>query len=337
MRGARRYFSRLALVVSVAIAGLGARGASRQSCVAPPSGLLSWWAGDGNSLEIVGGNNGVLVGGVTFVPGQVGQAFSLDGVSGLVLVTNSPSLDDVSQFTVAAWVRPTAASGEPDCVGIIINKEISKFSSGDVQYELGRRNNRRSNSGNGLPAGNLAIYLGGVTGLPNDADGWVDGYGALPLNVWTHVGLSYDRATVRVFVDGVLTRSINVGGSANAIPGKLRLGGRTSPPPEACFAGLIDEACVFNRALTTNELAGLYSAGKLGMCKPLSLVERWLPPNVDLSFQSVPDQNYIVQQNTNLATTNWVYFTNLLGNGSLLHITAPAMNARQNFFRVERR
>jgi hypothetical protein len=217
-----------------------------------------------------------------------------------------------------------------------MNKEVSRFASGDIQYEIGRRNNQPSSSGNGLPSGNLAFYVGGITGLPNDAGGWVDGYGALPLNVWTHIGLSCDGVAVRAFVDGALTRSINVGGSANAIPAKLRLGARTSTPPEGCFAGLIDEACVFNRALTTNEMAALYAAGELGMCKPLSLAGRWLPPNFDLSFQSVSNQSYTVEQNTNLTTRNWVILTNLPGDGSLIHVTTPANSARQDFFRVAR-
>jgi len=48
-----------------------------QTCVQPPSGLVSWWPGDGNALDIVGPNNGSLVGGVTFSTGKVDQAFSL--------------------------------------------------------------------------------------------------------------------------------------------------------------------------------------------------------------------------------------------------------------------
>src|SRR5207249_3535179 len=35
-------------------------GAYEFSCAPPPAGLVSWWPGDGNADDIVGGNNGSL-------------------------------------------------------------------------------------------------------------------------------------------------------------------------------------------------------------------------------------------------------------------------------------
>jgi hypothetical protein len=62
------------------------------NCTAPPSGLIAWWPGNGNALDIVGGNNGVLSSGVTFAPGEVGPAFSFNGSNQSVIVPDSPSL-----------------------------------------------------------------------------------------------------------------------------------------------------------------------------------------------------------------------------------------------------
>jgi hypothetical protein len=62
-------------------------------CVVPPSGLISWWPGEGNALDIQGSNHGTLQNGATFAPGLVGQAFSLDGVDDHILIQNSPSLN----------------------------------------------------------------------------------------------------------------------------------------------------------------------------------------------------------------------------------------------------
>ena len=47
------------------------------NCTAPPPGLISWWPGNGNALDIVGGNNGTLSNGVTFAPGEVGAGLQL--------------------------------------------------------------------------------------------------------------------------------------------------------------------------------------------------------------------------------------------------------------------
>ena len=56
--------------------------------------------------------------------------------------------------------------------------------------------------------------------------------------------------------------------------------------------------------------------------------------NLGFSWASVSGQSYTVQQNTNLATTNWIFYTNLIGDGSLLNLQVPVTNAPQQFFRV---
>ena len=47
------------------------------SCIAPPTGLVSWWPGDGNTNDIQGSNIGTLMGSATYAAGLVGQAFIL--------------------------------------------------------------------------------------------------------------------------------------------------------------------------------------------------------------------------------------------------------------------
>jgi hypothetical protein len=56
--------------------------------------------------------------------------------------------------------------------------------------------------------------------------------------------------------------------------------------------------------------------------------------NFVFSFGTTNGLGYTVQQNTNLATSNWIYYTNIIGNGSLYQFTTPATNTSQNFFRV---
>lgn len=52
---------------------------SKSGCLTPPSGLINWWPGDGNTNDIQGNNNGTLQNDATFELGLVGQAFSFDG------------------------------------------------------------------------------------------------------------------------------------------------------------------------------------------------------------------------------------------------------------------
>jgi hypothetical protein len=65
------------------------------SCVPPPSGLVSWWPGDGNALDYAGNNNSTAVGGISFPQGEVEQAFGFDGTSGLIQVPSAADLDPI--------------------------------------------------------------------------------------------------------------------------------------------------------------------------------------------------------------------------------------------------
>ncbi len=74
------------------------------SCTPAPSGLVSWWPGEGNGNDIAGGNNGTLKGNTTFAPGEVNQAFVFDGNGDGVVVGNPTNLQ-LQNFTIEAWVK----------------------------------------------------------------------------------------------------------------------------------------------------------------------------------------------------------------------------------------
>ena len=46
------------------------------------------------------------------------------------------------------------------------------------------------------------------------------------------------------------------------------------------------------------------------------------------------NQSYTIQRNDNLNTTNWVFYTNFAGDGSLLQLVSPVTNAPQSYFRL---
>jgi hypothetical protein len=51
-------------------------------------------------------------------------------------------------------------------------------------------------------------------------------------------------------------------------------------------------------------------------------------------FPTINNQSYTVQQNTNLASTNWLLYSNFIGNGSAVQLAVPVSTAPQQFFRV---
>lgn len=238
------------------------------ACTPLPPGLVSWWPGDGNAADLVGINHGTLQGGVTFVEGQVGQAFQFDG-AGEVEMAGSPSLN-VQTFTIDAWVFPTAADSGVDA---ILNKEPAYgFSTLTAQYEIGIRGSYEPGMGI-IPEGNFAFFIGGISGLPNEYRAWVDGGGPIPHNEWTHVALTFDGTSARAYINGVLTREVHgLSGAVPTLPSPLKIGSRSDTQvnqlPQEPFNGRIDEVDLFSRALTGTEIDAIFSAGPSGKCTP---------------------------------------------------------------------
>src|SRR5580698_1002953 len=74
-------------------------------CDPAPSGIVAWWQAEGNADDIIGGNNGTAVGNLTYINGEVGQAFVFDGSTSYITVPASPSLNvgTGSGFTIECW------------------------------------------------------------------------------------------------------------------------------------------------------------------------------------------------------------------------------------------
>ena len=85
---------------------------AQTGCAPVPAGLVGWWAGEGNANDSTGANNGVIEGGITFVPGEVGEAFSFDGVDADVRIPANSTLNvgTGAGLTVEAWIRPADLS-----------------------------------------------------------------------------------------------------------------------------------------------------------------------------------------------------------------------------------
>src|SRR5262249_34865829 len=75
-------------------------------CVPPPSGAVSWWPGDGNANDIIGGQDGTLTNGLGFASAEVLQGFSYDGVDDVIaLSSHAAALNLAGQATLEMWVR----------------------------------------------------------------------------------------------------------------------------------------------------------------------------------------------------------------------------------------
>ena len=234
----------------------------------PPDGLVSWWPGDGNADDVVDGNDGILNGGVTYAPGIVGQAFSFDG-TGEVIVDHRFNLN-MAEFTIDVWVFPTLLDGITEH---ILNKEREPPGSLDgIQYEIAIQGPDEPTETT-IPEGNFVFFIGGISGLPNDGRGWVDGGEGAPLDIWTHVALTFDGSSAKAYVNGELTRTVEgLSGRISRTPGPFKIGSRSEDLlnrfPAIQFNGLIDEVGIYDRALSDAEIKAIFEAGSAGKVKP---------------------------------------------------------------------
>jgi hypothetical protein len=185
--------------------------------------------GAGSVLSDISGNgNDGTIRRATYVGGRTGSALSFDGTS-YVTILDNPSLDLTSGMTLEAWVRPTLTGN--------IRPVIYKERSVGASYAL-----FSANSNSGRPAGSIRTSLDRTVTAPS----------AIPSSTWTHLALTYDGTTVRLFVNGVQVSSTAASGPIAVGSGVLRIG--AAPNSSDYFRGLIDDVRIYDRALSPAQI-----------------------------------------------------------------------------------
>ncbi len=60
----------------------------------------------------------------------------------------------------------------------------------------------------------------------------------------------------------------------------------------------------------------------------------WSSGNLVFTFAIVSNRSYTVQFNDDLTTTNWLFYTDLTGNGGLMGFATRPTDSARRFFRV---
>jgi len=243
--------------------GLAVPHACSQMCVPPPQGMISWWTGDGTTLDYFGRNDGLTTFPVSYAAGEVADAFSFTGTQA-VQVPRSASLEP-AHITVDAWVN---AAGSPGLARYI----VSKGALGDLESSYALYTGA---------SGGLEFYVFDgttVTFSPDTGTAVWDGK-------WHHVAGTYDQNAVRMFLDGTevgtgtpATTPIAYGLTDTIVTNDLFIGDYnpfcTSCEPHA-FVGTVDEVEIFKHALPQEKIARIFAAGPAGKCLPVKVdVER---------------------------------------------------------------
>ena len=223
---------------SVRIAASGATGSPVDVpvtlTVAPPAtGLVGAWAfneaSGTNAVDASGANNpGTISGPARTTAGRYGGALTFDGINDLVTIADANSLD-LNRMTLEAWVRPT---GLGDWRAVLLKEQ-----PGQLVYAL------YASTDNGRPSGH--VFTSG--------DMMVRGPSVLPADTWSHLAMTWDGTTERLYVNGTQVATTALTGTAATSSGALRIGGNNVWGE--WFAGAIDEVRVYNRAISAAEIA----------------------------------------------------------------------------------
>jgi hypothetical protein len=171
------------------------------------------------------GNDGTAANAAWSIAGRNGGALSFNGASSWVTVPDAASLDLSTGMTLEAWAKPSA-------LGAAWRGVLFKEQPGGMVYSL------YANEGTGHPVGQ--VNIGGEQNALGST--------GLPLNTWTHLAVTYDGQALTLYVNGAPAGSKAQTGLVPASTGTLRIGGNGIWPE--WFSGLIDNARVYNRALT---------------------------------------------------------------------------------------
>ena len=245
-----------------------AAGSRVWACDPLPSGIVGWWPAESNATDVVAGNNGTLMNGTSFAPGEVGMAFNLNGVNNFVVANPSSVTNlDVGQgsgMTIEGWINPTTT---PSRTMMLVEYERVLGGSGSdvgIQFVMNSVPNA------GYSPGCLGVNLVDTTPASHT---FGSAGNVLTAGVWQHIALTYDKNSgiAVLYTNGVPTAQAYFGTfTPQTSYTNLLFGASTyynSPSsPDNVYSGLMDEMSLYNRALSSNEIAAIYLAGSSGKC-----------------------------------------------------------------------
>jgi hypothetical protein len=175
------------------------------------------------------GNHG-LSSGVSYVAGAGGRGAAMQFAPGAsVVIPDSASLDVIAGVTMEGWLLVDALPAIGGRAGLLDN---------NGQYGLFL-----------APDSQLRCAIGSATAIGL----------AVPVGVWTHVGCTYDGATIQLYQSGEP-------GASTASTGQLGTGGvdglglGQNVPSGDHLQGALDDVRVWNRALSGPEMCAVSEA-----------------------------------------------------------------------------
>jgi hypothetical protein len=204
-------------------------------------GIVSWWPGEGDGTDIVGGRNATASGNVSYAAGKVGSAFSFQGIEGDRVGDN---------LSVPAGGLPTGSADRTLELWVMVDVPVphEAFLAGYGAFGTFNR-----------------VY---VLFIAEDQRVGFSQWGAsvmgpvLETGVWYHVAVSSMGTAAALYVNGELAGAANL--LSDTPPGTTFYMGQLDNDDDRMLQGSLDEVTVYDRALCAGEIRAIYRAGSAG-------------------------------------------------------------------------
>ena len=231
-----------------------------------PDGMLSYWSFDDDTVsgstvqDAYSTYDGTITGAPNIVNGMVDEALDFDGSNDYVFVDTAPAESNEAPFTYMAWAKMHGYTGT---VQYIIGNGAQSYSEGGMLCYVETANELRW-------WGQTNDYLG-RTATTFDTSDWF-----YIVGTWDG---TLDNDAVKFYMNGQLVNSSTPFFNENdpQVSG-LGIASLDNWPGSYSFNGTIDEVAIFDRALSSSEISGLYqnSSNGIGYCSNQ-------PPTVSLN------------------------------------------------------
>ncbi len=212
------------------------------------NGLVGYWPLDGDAHDASGNGHDGVITGATPIPGKFNGAYTFHGSDGIDVGDFTFSNQE---YTVSGWIRTT----EPAVAGDW-KTWIDKLDDSGGPFMLGIGDGRDVGGVNGAQ---YAVWTGGYSSV-----NILDTVSNLRDGAWHHYAVTYQSGSQNVYVDGNPVGLPSFPGAAS-FPGPLPvnsthvvIGGHNFGPYHHPWIGDIDEVRIYDRALSPQEIQGLF-------------------------------------------------------------------------------
>ena len=256
---------------AIYLAGSAGKCKGPPACVSAPASAVAWWAAEGDASDAFRLSGGTPQNNPAYASGMAGQAFSLNGDNQAVEIPYTSRLVSPA-FSVEAWIKPEDQVGNWLGQAFIFGQNYGR----QLAVRVGSR---------GLGAAfvvstsRLAFYE-------------VDSSGEIPLHEWTHLVGTWDGvSSLSLYVNGALDQQATINVTPWDSGCGFYIGGINGPPGDCVYSGqffngLIDEATLYNTALSPAEVQAIYNTGTAGKC---NIPGAWLEQYFGTGFRTNPN------------------------------------------------